>query len=673
MIRTVNARRSVTALVTVAALGALLTGCTLFAPPSGPSPLAQVKIDKLAVPDELRQQAPGSESSSILAPIGSLPAVAASAIQQPGRAPELTIWSATDGRTWTRSDYRSTAKGAVSSLISTASADLSVVGGSRWSNGVTTPFLISSTDRRSWSTVAMPESLAAGSQLQAVAVIGKRIVVITSRPGATAQGFVRVGSTWKTARLPKLPAGQKLNAVDLAGDAKRVLLLARPAKEGSPGAVLVFSSRDGGVTWPSSGAKVADDTATVAGMVEGASGWLITGALTASGAPASRPASWSSSDGSNWTAAALPQPSESASRWDDDSDATLGAPLAGADGSVAAVMRNTGSAYASVWTWGGAGSWTEVGQTGPNPSSGEGGSAFPVGDGVTGVVLGARDWLRGGSFAGGWAEGTVFAARSDFYNAYDSVTTVGTNVVVPLSRSTFTLRPNNSWTNSSDAKEATISAKGAVSISAAVPAQATGIGAPVYGSHGAATVMLGFTWDGVGPILATGFATADGSTWTAVTGFPADGATDPSSVARVGAGWIATASRRTGTDVGTPDHGSVFSSADGVTWVADAGDFGSGTLETGTYGCLRGARRDRDGRGLGRTVRRTLHPGGLAEEAGFLGAHRHRQGRICRGILRALRRRRIDAGGVRNPRRTLVPPLRGREGPLEHPFHRSGR
>lgn len=570
-----SAARLAVALTTGAAVVALLGGCTFGAPTPDRSTTASVRVDRPSVPAALRLPGEQVTTTRAVGPSGSRPAIVAFSRQKSGRPPSAEIWNSTDGQTWTRASGFSPPTGiALTGIRLAAVGRMAAVTASGWSKGVARPILWSSSDGSSWRRVGLPKTFGVGTRVAAVAVLGERIAVVGTEADGGAIGAVLSGGAWRASTMPDAGRGRILNPAGLAGRGDRAVLIARPAADGARGDIRSYTSADG-VRWTAAG-SIAARAANVYGVVATPKTLVVTGSQPDEGSVA-RPVAWSSTDGGSWTSERLGEPAEPGMQWDELADVQLDAPSVGVDGSVSAVMADQNSGYSTVWTRTPDGAWSEVGRTGGNSSNGEGGFAFAMGGGRVAAVLGGDGWSRAGVFGPAWSEGTAFARR-DLEFVPGSASVFGGGIVVPSTRPEFQLETDGGWTNTERSRIASVSAKGALSVVTGVPEQAAQLSGPVYGATGKGGVVLGSTWDGVGPILATGFASADGGAWTAVTGFPTDGATDPAAVERIDKIWIAVADRRASTAAASPAHASVFTSSDGITWSAAAGDFGSGSL-----------------------------------------------------------------------------------------------
>lgn len=569
--------RSPLPVVALAAAAALaLTGCI-----GGQAPTPPVAtIEQVDVPESMLVSTPGvTVGDRILLPAGSLPWLIGGAQSAPGKGGAPTVWTSEDGVAWSPVTVADDVDGSFSGVVG-GSDELAALGGTLWVDGESTSVLWTSTDGRSWDERDLPDGFASDFRISDLAVTGSTVVAIATDVSGTARA-VRVGHETATEfDLPAVDDDELLSAVRLVADGDDLLLVASPGPEGEPSPTASFVSDDGGDSW-SAAAVITERPGFVTGVVAVEDGFVATGgAARDSASSASGAAAWFSSDGMSWAAESVPVSGDGPLFYAGSADAWLGAPLAGPAG-VTAVFTNDNAAISGVYARSTGGAWQQIGSTGANPTNGLGGAAVSLDGATTVVLLGDSPYARLGTLAGGaWTETTTLAAREDLEATADLYPGED-RTLLTVSQGTFTVDADLGWSNTYAYQLGELDGS-ALAFAPWEPERAAALSSIALGSSDGAEVLLGsYFAPGTDVITVEGWFRADAEAqWLPVSGFPATGATSFQAVERVGDTWIAVGTTRASSAVGDPDHGVIWTSADGITWSAPGGAFGDGTLES---------------------------------------------------------------------------------------------
>ena len=566
------------AVVTIAAL--TLSGCVGGESTEVPPP-TPVTIDEVTVPASLATTQPYvTVDSTVLPGVAGLPWLVGGSSAPPAAGGIPTIWSSPDGSSWTGKAVDPNFEGSFDGDLA-GSDQLSALAGNAWRDGDSSAVVWTSTDRATWNAVKLPKDFAGSYRVVDAAVTGTTVVVIGATPEGESRGIRVDGDKVTEFDLPDAGDEKLLQASAIVATGKTLLLLGAPGAEGEPAASVTWLSADLGDSWgePST---VTDEKSNIAGVTYTGSGYVATGSAPRDAeSNATGNAAWSSADGTTWAAESVPSTGEYGTLYYHGSaDAGLSAPNANG-GTVMAVMWNDNAAVSGIYQRGADGQWSYLGETGANPGSGAGGLAVAVAGAPAVVLLGQSGYLRGGLFDGSWRDTTVLAAREDVL-APSAIYPAEDRALVTLSRSTFELGENLSWRNSSQYSIAEVADDTLTETQWSPPEAAALTGVLMASDETGAEVLIGSSFPAdTADILAQGwYRSAPDAGWTPMTGFDASGATSFSAVQKVGDEWVAVGRTRDSGNVGNPEHGVIWASADGVTWARGGGDFGSGTLET---------------------------------------------------------------------------------------------
>lgn len=561
--------------VLILATATLLSGCipgpTEVAPPA-------VKVDEVAVPDQMLPTGPYANMDSTIVPgVDGLPWLIGGSLAGPGEGFAPTVWTSPDGGAWEAKQIDPDFTGSFSGSID-ASADLAALAGVTWTEGDSTSVLWTSTDREKWTSVALPDSFAQGFRFNDVAVSGTTVFGYGINPAGATQGILVKGDKVTEFALPEVGKGELLEPSQLVASGKNILLLASPGKEGDFSPAVTYVSDDSGKSWTDA-AVVVERPSYVSGIAASEDGFVATGGATRDEASnATGPAAWFSADGTSWAAESVGAPPQDGPLfYSGSADAWLGAPQGGAV--VSAVVSNDNAAVSGVYSRATGGSWTFAGSTGVNTTNGEVGIASSL-DGQTYIsVLGLYGSSRAGVLSGGsWTDTTQIAAREDVTSA--STVYPLDEPIMTLYTSTFTVEPDLGWRNQTTYQLGQLSGDSLEEVPWD-PERVAELSSVAIGTDGSgAEVLLGSYFPpGGGAIPVEGwFRSGPDEAWTPATGFPGDHATFFSSIERVGDLWVAVGTVRDSSAVADPEHGTIWTSPDGITWSNPAGEFGEGTL-----------------------------------------------------------------------------------------------
>ena len=572
-------RNPVLSVVAVTAGVLLLAGCvggdpTETAPPT-------VTIDEVSVPDSMMPTEPYAVADSTIIPaVDGLPALFGGGLAAPGEGSLPTVWSSVDGTAWAGTDVDPDFTGSFSGDIA-GSSELSALAGVAWESGKSRTVLYTSTDRETWTAIDLPDDFATTYRATDATVSGSTVVVIATSADGESRGIRVEGKDATAFDLPDPGEDNQLNAGIVVARDQELVLVASPGPEGEPNDTAAYVSDDLGESWGDS-APITDKLGYVSGVAVTDSGFVATGAVPRGEGSVSGVAAWFSADGTTWSAESVPAPSDEGSLfYYGSADARLGAPVANA-GVTVAIMGNDNAAISGVYQRDVGGQWSLIGQTSINSGNGVGGIAMSIdGSTITGF-LGDSGALRTGTFSGGgWNNSGEIAARSDVASAY-TVDSVGERILATLTTPTFTVDSDLGWRNS------TVYGLGELSGDSLTevpwdPARAGELtNVRLASDESGAELVLGSSFPvGGDVILAEAFFRASPDTeFVPAVGFDTGGATFFYKVAKIGDSWVAVGQSRETSSVGDPEHGVIWTSADGVTWGKPSGDFGSGALET---------------------------------------------------------------------------------------------
>lgn len=193
-------RRVVTALAVIG-LGLGLGGCTgnlVVDPgpstagaaiadvrPTGPDEWRRtVPLEPLTVPAEMVAPADRFDGGAMVSGTPSNPALVAAVGTRPGGERYLRV-SRWTGTGFEHGSVTPPAPGSVQAVAAAGNATVTALAGWTWQTGSIAPFLLISTDRRSWTPVDLPVELA-GYRIVAVAADGGQLVALAQHPSGSA-------------------------------------------------------------------------------------------------------------------------------------------------------------------------------------------------------------------------------------------------------------------------------------------------------------------------------------------------------------------------------------------------------------------------------------------------------------------------------------------------------
>lgn len=601
-------RRVVTALAVIG-LGLGLGGCTgnlVVDPgpstagaaiadvrPTGPDEWRRtVPLEPLTVPAEMVAPADRFDGGAMVSGTPSNPALVAAVGTRPGGERYLRV-SRWTGTGFEHGSVTPPAPGSVQAVAAAGNATVTALAGWTWQTGSIAPFLLISTDRRSWTPVDLPVELA-GYRIVAVAADGGQLVALAQHPsGSAVVVSLDPGGALTLHPLPDRPAGQDRDLTGLAVSGRTVVVIGDQGPAGSE-RPQVLRSIDGGATWTDPAEISAARTVSVSGIAALAGGFMITGAQTADGADQTgmRAAAWFSADAVTWAAESLPE--ADGFRWDDYSSAA-GAPTA-ANGHLLVLIDSTSALYSRLLERLPSGQWIDMGATDKVArGTGAAGTVVPLTEptggqapGSTLVAIEGAAGLSLGRFASGLWDTLLTpdaAAPLPFFNRTRSSSAERWRAIVRQRH----LEPwqDSGWAIWWQPTEVGL-VSGAIADLPWDPAELTGLSDlsnVVRSSTGDAELAMAAARDSDQGFwhIAGWFRPAPGQPWTPVTGFAGSGTQQQVATAdKVGSRWFVGGWGRAATDGGADDQGAaddqamIWSSDDGVSFTSAPGDFAVG-------------------------------------------------------------------------------------------------
>ena len=533
----------------------------------------------LAVPAEMTATADHLEVGGLVSGVGDRPALVAAVGTAPDGRRYLRV-SAWDGTVWQPTDVGPGVPGEPQNVAIAGNSTVTALAGRSWQAGTTWPFLLASTDRRSFRPVQLPDSLN-GYRLIDVATDTGRIVALARNDAGDAAIVVVDGSGTgvpNVAPLPGVPDGQhrSVGAIALAGDTV-VVTGVQGATDRSPR--VVFRSTDAGVSWSEPAVVTSNWQAGLSGITSVPGGFLITGSDAIPGDPdANRQATaWFSADGVGWQSQTLPEPA--GFRWTGNSS-SLGPPTA-AGGYVLAIGASSSSRSARLFQRQPTGEWIALSETdevadGP----GRGGYAVPVAEpsgsdapgGSFVAIAGAHGMVVGQSLSGVWTTQItpqMYRDPPSFASILDAGDAGWRATIEQRRFGPFGDGGFHTWYEPTE-----IGLTGdTLTRNPWDPPEADDWEHVSHGFSDAAEVVLAerITENDAAREVGGWFRSAAGQPWQRVTGFGADPDESVSGVRHVGELWFAWGSHN-GKLFGDHPQAMLWYSTDGITWARVAGD-----------------------------------------------------------------------------------------------------
>jgi hypothetical protein len=574
-------RAAAVVLLVVAALA--LAGCTGSsgsaepATPPGPDDWRRsVALEPLRVPTEMVAAADRFDLGGMVSATGDRPALVAAIGTRPAgeRYLRVSLW---DGNAFQHGTVDPGTPGSVQAVTAAGNSTLTVLAGQGWDAGATRPFVLTSTDRKSWTRVALPDSLAGYRPVAATADDDRVVVLAQEVRGAAAVIDVDRTGTSQVHPLPGIPDGQErdLTSIALAGGTVVVTGVQGADLVGAP---QVIRSTDGGRTWAEPGAIADGAEATINGVTVVGGGFLATGSkpATGEGETGKRATAWFSTDAVTWTAETLPE--ADGFRWADNSS-KAGVPTAAGD-YVLTVASSTSSLSSRLLQRQPSGQWIDLGATDAVAQAADA-------DGrVVPIVAPGDNQPPGASFIGieGVTGSTVGRLRS---GVWDTVIATSANQRLPFFQSTrsgaadrwrATIRQRHlesvsgGWRMWWEPTEVGLSGDALVAVPWDPP-QVAGSGNVHRSSSDGAEVALasGFTEDRTAVTVSAWFRAGPGQPWILGTGFGAQTTEQITTVGHLGGRWLAGGLRAV--DGPRDQQAMIWTSADGLSWSRADGDF----------------------------------------------------------------------------------------------------
>lgn len=559
--------------------------------PAGPDEWRRgVPLEPLTVPAQMVAPADRFDGGALVSGSGDNPALVAAIGTRPGGQRYLRV-SRWTGTGFEHGTVTPAVPGTVQSVTVAGNAVMTALAGWSWQAGTITPFLLTSTDRRSWTPADLPAGLA-GYRIVAVAVDGGHLLALAQHPnGSAALVSQEAGGSPTVHAVPERPAAQHRDVVALAVSGRTVAVLVSQGPEGDE-RPHVLRSDDGGATWGEPAPISTARRVSISGIVSLPTGFMVTGAQSADGPDQAgqRATAWFSPDARTWTAESLPE--AAGFRWDDNSS-HAGAPTA-ANGHVLVLIDSTSALRSRLLERLPSGQWIDMGAT-DEVAQGAGFTgtvvplAEPTGSQAPGSTLVAIDGAGGlslGRFASGlWA--TLLTPAVDAPLPFFSQTRSGSADRWRATVRQRHLEPwlENGWVTWWQPTEVRLD-PGAIAVVPWDPADLAGFSNVVRGSAGDAELAIASarTDDLSSWHIAGWFRSAPGQPWTPISGFDGTGSRQQAiTAAKVGPRWYvgglgraAAAEGESEDQASGSDQAMIWSSADGLTFTRADGDFAAG-------------------------------------------------------------------------------------------------
>ncbi|TQN38178.1 hypothetical protein FHU33_4864 [Blastococcus colisei] len=510
---------------------------------------------------------------------GELPWLVAGVAAEPGERDRARVWTE-DGNGWRWVDLPLPEDRAAGVSAIATDGSRTWVAGWTWAAGdPVDPFLVTSTDRTSWSKAELPEAAAERAfQPGAATVVGQRLL-LAGRDADLRPALVLAGEDGELVDLPAPPDGRELDGIyGMAAAGETVTVVAGASQSGRSSEPLVYSSTDGGATWAVALGPVAGP-AVVHGVAVQNGVFVATG-YQSDAAGTRYATAWSSPDGSTWAAEALPAldgdrdglaPREGENFW-------LGAPSAGADRLVAPIATEYRLRYGIV-SRDPSGSWSVAGSTTDWDVQGVGGTVAVQDDGTVLLTQSVRNAARIGELTEGGRYNPIVRELGTMDDGVNWPGFLDPDAAPALIGYTLVTEAtgNGGWWQSNQLARYAVEDRSVVE-SPWDPA----------GTEQLSTLVAASNPDDAGVVIGSGSITApDGGRESVLQGWFRTGETAPwapatlansgadwvQSVASVEGAWVGAGVRRADTNAGTQQRAGVWTSADGLTWAAADGPF----------------------------------------------------------------------------------------------------
>jgi len=545
-----------------------------------------IPMRSVTVPAEMVATADRLDGGELVAGTADLPALVGAIRTSPDGRRHLEV-SASDGTGWRPTDVGPGVPGDPQRAALAGSGSVSAVGGWTWEAGTVWPYLLTSTDRRTWASVPLPSTVD-GHRIDSVATTGGRVVAVASNDAGDAATIIvdEAGAAATVTALPAVPQGQRRSLGSLAVSGDTLLLTGTQGPTGD-GPVLAFRSPDLGRTWAEPVAISPHREAGVWGVVALPTGFLATGNDLVSDDPDKNKqmTAWFSPDGAAWNAESVPEPD--GFRWDTH-NAALGAPTAAGD-YVLALAGSSNSRTSRLYQRQPSGEWMSVGETDEvadgvgrlgyvAPIAAPAGSDAPGGTFVT--VAGAHGMVVGRLQSGVWTT-TIEPALYRNPPYFSEFVGAGSPWRAVIRQSRFLPFGDGGFRT---VNEPTLIGLGgdALTVLPWDPPEAGDWEDVEIATDGTAEVVLAgrLTENEKARQIGGWFRPAPGQPWQPVAGFGAQPDETLGEVTRIGDRWMLRGA--TNDRVGAAhDQAMLWTSTDGITWARADGDFADGDRSSG--------------------------------------------------------------------------------------------
>lgn len=432
------------AVCTLASL-ALLAACT-SAPEARDDTIPDVTdlVDQIAVPAALEPATESVRDLSVVGPDGDLPGLVVGLSAPPGEQQRLAMWTLRGGNPHV-AQLDARLKGSVQTAVAAGDESLTAIVGSVWDDGVVRSFVLTSTDRSTWTPVELGSDLA---RIELTAVTVADGVVHAAGDGADGSATVVTVADGTPRTTSLATEGDAVTLTGIAAHADDVLVVgAQDADE-----AFAWVSEDAGASFGSV-VEIFDGGAAEGAVHTGAE-WVVTGTVWGDGGRV--PAAWVSPDGAVWAhedvAAGAEVAADGWTPWGRGNDATLGRPAVSDGGTVHLWAGGEASVWGVVYAREDAG-WTAY-QSMSLPEKahyiGIRGAVAPTGDLEGSVALEGGGWAAVASYGGdAWSARGTLAERAEPYSLHEGRST-DAGVEFVASSSVFRHDDERGWTLSSE-------------------------------------------------------------------------------------------------------------------------------------------------------------------------------------------------------------------------------
>ena len=564
-----NLRRSALA----AGLAILTAACTPHHPaPTSSAAKPAVTFTRIDTSTWLEE---GKRAGSIAAVTteGGLDRLTAAVVGEPQAPHRLTVWNARPGLVAPSPTVLDLVAGDVRDVASDGNPDLTALAGTTWDGGQIRSYLVTSTDRRDWTAVDVPDEVDAARVAQ-VAVAGGETVTVAGNGVAGRHPAVSTldvaADTWEHVTLPGADDDARLTVTAVAARADTVVVITAAGPRGELSGPVAFVSTDRGHSFDGP-VEVAPTGGWVVGAVATADGFLASGSVLDDGVR--RPRVWHSDDGRTWQSEPVPMVLDGWTAFDGD-DASFSAPVRQGD-AVALAAESSSMRGVMYQVRDGAGAWLDAPATDWQIAAvGVDVLAVPDTDGRTMLIAASKGrleerWSSDGGYT--WDQAALVNGYVPRAVAVLSESDDGADVT--LDRHVLTIVPDLGWSRHGDIALARVTADGVVS-GAWGPDVPPGTSAVDTASDGDGTDVAAMTMS-MADAATTGFPlqvlrSTDGGEWTSTTGADGGGFRMVTHLAHLDDEWLLTTQEAPDGDSAEARTAAVWTSPDGAAWERSA-------------------------------------------------------------------------------------------------------